>query len=77
MEVNVKYFGLIADQLEKQEEKITLSDNDKKDLKGFFNQHYPTLSNVSYQIAVDHKFSNKIDSEQVNEIALLPPFAGG
>lgn len=77
MEVKVKYFGLIADHLKKSEEELSIPTESAKDLKAFFKQLYPTLSKLTYQIAVDQQFTNEFTSNQVQEIALLPPFAGG
>ncbi len=78
MEVNVKYFGMIAERLEIDEEQLTLNFEDKLDLKAFFGEKYPVIQSMKYKIAVNQEICDFLEySSQKIEIALLPPFAGG
>ena len=77
MEVNVIAFGRIAD--------ITASPSWKmqgikstRELREQLEAQYPALQGMSYQIAVDKKITlNDTALSDQNEVALLPPFAGG
>ncbi|MCF6129986.1 MoaD/ThiS family protein [Flavobacterium sp. AS60] len=80
MEITVKYFGIIADITQKNEEVFSIDENlntlKKMQLK--LEVNYPKLLVIKYSIAVNKKFlQNDILLEKYDEIALLPPFAGG
>ena len=79
MNVLINYFGLIAEHLEKTSEEIAIqTTEDTIDLRVFFETRYPVLKNLSYKIAVNQEFKERLDvATEVKEIALLPPFAGG
>lgn len=77
MEVKVKYFGMIAEVIEKEEEFIAISNDQLPiDMKSFFIEKYPELSKMSFQIAIDNELSNQLTGK-AETIAILPPFAGG
>lgn len=77
MKIKVRYFGMIAEQIGMQEEWLTW-DQPPSDLKTFFREKYPSLQNMSFQTAVNHELTTRVDdSIEIAEIALLPPFAGG
>lgn len=79
MNTLIKYFGMIAEQLEKNSEIIFIeAENQSIDLQDFFEKKHPQLKGMSYKIAVDQEFMTHLDlSTEIKEIALLPPFAGG
>jgi molybdopterin converting factor small subunit len=79
MNVQVNYFGKIAESLNMSNEIIPISDNLMPlNLRNFFEDRYPHLKESSYKIAVNQEFTEEIKSNvQISEIALLPPFAGG
>lgn len=80
MEITVKYFGIIVDITEKKEEVFLLDEtvNSLIKLKLKLEIKYPKLLVINYSIAVNKKFlQNDILLEKYDEIALLPPFAGG
>lgn len=80
MEINIKYFGIIADIALKTEEVIIL-ENDFTTLKLVQSKieiKYPKILDINYSIAVNKKFlQNDIPLKNNDTIAFLPPFAGG
>ena len=80
MEINIKYFGIIADIALKTEEVIVL-ENDFTTLKLVQSKieiKYPKILDINYSIAVNKKFlQNDIPLKNKDTIAFLPPFAGG
>ena len=79
MKTKVEYFGMIAESLGRPLEEIVFeSKADPLDLHAFFESKYPALKNMNYKIAVNQEFKTHLEPGCVpNEIALLPPFAGG
>lgn len=80
MKIDLKYFGMIAESIGKIGEIIELPVRQIKlnEFKVFLQEQYPSLELLSYKIAI-----NQIIAEEYalinagDEIALLPPFAGG
>lgn len=79
MKTNVRYFGMIAEALKTTSEEIDISELNKAgSFRLFFENKYPLLSGMSFQIAINNELTETIDTNTaINEIALLPPFAGG
>ncbi|WP_291102824.1 MULTISPECIES: MoaD/ThiS family protein [unclassified Flavobacterium] len=80
MTITIKYFGSLVDITKKKEEQIVL-ENDKISvafLKSKIEVAYEGMQNVTYSIAVNQSLSG-LDVTIMNqdEIAFLPPFAGG
>ena len=76
MDVKVVYFGMIAERIGKQEEIIDIDPSES--VSAFFRNKYPELMNMSFQVAINQEIKDSIENiEEVKEIALLPPFAGG
>ena len=79
MKLTLKYFGLIAEVLNKTEEIITLERTfTVGELLTQLVEKNSALKNIDFKIAVNQELANNdfiivVDSE----IALLPPFAGG
>lgn len=77
MKIKVRYFGMIAEQIGIQEEWLEW-EQPPSDLHAFFLEKYPSLQNKSFQTAVNHEITDRLDASlEIAEIALLPPFAGG
>jgi sulfur-carrier protein len=77
MTITLKYFGLIAEVTKCEEENLSFSGNLIAELLNNLYLKYPELKNKDFQVAQDQElvsFETKITG---NEIALLPPFAGG
>lgn len=77
--IKTRYFGMIAEKLQLQEEEIDFSSlTFPIELKSYFVSRYPQLEKAPFVIAVNKVVSAELTStENINEIVLLPPFAGG
>ena len=77
MNIQVKLFGLLADAAGKSELQIeNASDTDS--LKKIMLLEYPNLANKSFIVAVRKQIiGNNQKLENGDEVAFLPPFAGG
>lgn len=77
MTITVKYFGLIAEITDCEKEVISFS---KKDVSGFLEllyHKYPSLKTKDFQVAQNQELVSLDTLITGNELALLPPFAGG
>ena len=78
MKADVKYFGMIAELIDKSAELIEVEVSEKNDLRSYFELKYPGLKEMNFKIAVNKELVNNVtELEEGSEIALLPPFAGG
>ena len=78
MKLNVKYFGMIAEWAGSENGQLDFSGTSVADLQSQIEQLIPGLSSASYQIAVNHVIvSDDAVITLGDEIAILPPFAGG
>jgi len=80
MTITIKYFGLIADITNINEELFRLekSDYTTNDLMQQLHEKYTDLQNVSFTIAVNKSITTtEMILNNNDTIALLPPFAGG
>lgn len=79
MNTAINYFGMIAEHIGKNSESIQFAHQEKSvNLRDYFEDKYPALKQLSYKIAVNQEFSDQLETGIIaNEIALLPPFAGG
>ena len=79
MKVTIKYFGMIAEAVGKPEEDMTLNPMmDVVNLEKILQKSYPRLEKLSYKVAVNKKLSDgNYSLQERDEIAFLPPFAGG
>ena len=77
MHITIKYFGQIAEVTQLELESIEFSGSLISELMETFYSKYNLLNNKDFQIAQNQELvslNTKITGE---EIALLPPFAGG
>lgn len=80
MTLSIKYFGMIAETIGKQEEKVEISRQQIAValLVELLLKKYPDLNLKSFKIAVNQSIAeNTAIINENDEIALLPPFAGG
>ena len=77
--VNIKYFGVIAEKTNLESEKTSFDYNQLSKIVESIKNKYD-LHQLSFQISLNINLVNSEDSIIVNdgdEIAFLPPFAGG
>lgn len=79
MKITLKYFGMIAEALAKQDEVLSMEQSQTvSDLRNHLEKKYPKLKSIDYRIAVNQNLVESNHSIQADsEVALLPPFAGG
>ena len=78
MEVKVNYLGMLVDQTGKNEETMFLIDATVSSLNAAVQKKYPLLKELPYNIVVNYEVVLKdLELGATDEIALLPPFAGG
>jgi len=79
LSINIKYFGMIGEAANKDSEVITINESATvEELKNVILQKHKKLKKMDFQIALNLNIAGK--DEKINdkdEIALLPPFAGG
>ncbi len=77
MKLKIKYFGLLAEVTECQEETLEFSKTSVSELLDTLFEKYPALTTKDFQVAQNHEIVSKEAAVSANEIALLPPFSGG
>jgi molybdopterin converting factor small subunit len=77
MEITIKYFGQIAEATGRNEEVFEAKNADIESVKSFFIYKYNLTYNESTRIAVNQEFDSNIALKDGDEVAFIPPFAGG
>jgi len=79
MKIEVKYFGLLAEAVNKSTEELELEANSTVlELQNLVKERYPELQNKSFKVAVNQDLvEGEVVLSEQDEVALLPPFAGG
>ena len=78
MKLKIKYFGMLSEIAEKDSEFLELNPISVSELKKVLQERYPKFITMNFKIAVNHSLVDESASLKNNdEIALLPPFAGG
>ena len=76
--MTLKYFGVIAESAGKSEEVIELEQGSSvKALKDQQIKKYQIQDAASVQVAVNQDLNNEVELKDGDEVAFLPPFAGG
>jgi sulfur-carrier protein len=75
--MKIKIFGVLKDIIEDSEIAFS-TESTIQDLKSTLESSYPDLRKYQYKIAVNQQLvSDTTPIKEGDEIALLPPFAGG
>jgi molybdopterin converting factor subunit 1 len=79
MKVKVKYFGAIAEKTGRNEEVLDLAviGSQVQDVKSFCLNKYHLTNDESLQMAVNQELNKEGELTDGDEVAFLPPFAGG
>lgn len=77
MRVEFKYFGQIAERLGKASEELNIPSS-TNNIRDFIVDLYPELIDASFCVAINYHITDEWNGEDdLKEVALLPPFAGG
>ena len=78
MKLELKYFGQISELTGLSYESIELKDDSNTfDLDELIKEKY-NLYKSNYRLAINHKMTEvKVTLKDMDEVAFLPPFAGG
>ena len=77
MQLQIKYFGLLAEITNCNQETMEFSKSYVSELLDEVYIKYPLLKQKDFKVAQNHEIVSN-DSKLANpEIALLPPFSGG
>ncbi|MFN1834478.1 MoaD/ThiS family protein [Balneola sp. MJW-20] len=79
MIITVKYFGAIAEATGLQEEKLDMSALGTKleDLRDHCLHKYGAINDLTFKLAVNQSIEEEMVLKDGDEVAFLPPFAGG
>lgn len=77
MIVTIKYFGQIAEVTEKETETLEVVEGSVSELIDTLHSRYTLLKNKDFQVAQNQELVTLETELTGEEIALLPPFAGG
>ena len=77
MQLNIKYFGLLAEVTQCSEETLDFSKSSVSELIEALFEKYPELETKDFQVAQNHEIISRETLVSEGEIALLPPFSGG
>ena len=77
MQIKIKYFGLLTEITNCQEEYVTDSLRTVNELLDLLYKKYPELKEKDFQVAQNNSIVALETKINKTEIALLPPFSGG
>jgi len=77
MQLNIKYFGLLAELTETNEEQIQFSGSIISEVLDLLFLKYPELKHKDFKVALNQEIVSMETFVSNEDIALLPPFSGG
>lgn len=77
MQIKIKYFGMLTEVTNCQEETIDFSGSVVSELLEILYVKYPSLKNKEFQVSQNQELVPDETKLSSNEIVLLPPFSGG
>lgn len=78
MRLKVRYFGMITEWAGTDYEDVEIVGNKVEELRSALVRSIPQLATITFQIAVNQSIvSSEIALNENDEVAILPPFAGG
>lgn len=77
MNLNIKYFGLLAEISGCSEEQLDFTKTSVSELLETLFEKHPSLKEKDFQVAQNHEITSREMPVTESEIALLPPFSGG
>lgn len=77
MKVNVLFFGILTDLVGSNSKEVEDVENIRQ-LKSWLWKNYPKTKDMDFQVAINQNIiDGKVELKDGDEVALLPPFAGG
>ena len=78
MSLKIKYLGMLAEATGKNEEILEFNVISVSQLIKTLQKKYPQFITMSFKVAVNHTLvEENTELKENDEVALLPPFAGG
>lgn len=77
MQIKVTYFGMLAEITKCSSERLVISGEEISALKSTLLNKYPNFLNKDFRIAQNQELVSDSTKLTGEEIAILPPFAGG
>ena len=77
MLITIKYFGQTAEATNKDEETLEFPESPVSELLNSLYEKYSALECIDFKVAQNQEMVSIETKLTGNEIALLPPFAGG
>jgi sulfur-carrier protein len=78
MKIRVKYLGMVAEWAGAKTKTLDLTGTTIADLNNQLLETIPELRNITFQIAVNQSVASmETELNENDEVAVLPPFAGG
>jgi len=77
MKLKIKYFGILAEITQCNEETLEFSKTSVSELLDVLFEKYPELKDKELNVAQNNEIISKDTFLSTSEIALLPPFSGG
>ncbi len=78
MKITVKYFGMLAEAAGMNEETVEVAQGiSAEELKNRQITTYQIPDAESVQVAVNQNLNSEVELKEGDEVAFLPPFAGG
>ncbi len=77
MEINIKYFGVLAERTGCHEEQLSFESGKMSDVLELILKKHPALKITDFKMAQNRNIVGEETAVDGTEIALLPPFSGG
>ena len=77
MIITLTYFGRLTELTGKSMESLDIKDETVRGIRKSLEEFYPTLCEMTYQLAANNSILNEDDSITVNRLDVFPPFSGG
>lgn len=78
MNIQLKYFGMLAEIAGKETEELTAEVRTAGDIRKWVENRYAGIKEVNFSIAIDQQLSEEATKlHEHAEVALFPPYAGG
>lgn len=78
MEVNIVFYGELAELVEPNKTLIISANTNLRDFKSLLIERFPVLENKIYKMSLNNAFADELTTiERQSKIDVFPPFAGG